>query len=300
MAAMDRKARAAMVSIASNSLLVALKLVVGIMTGSVSVLSEAFHSGIDLLASGLAFLAIKAANQPADQDHAYGHGKYENLSGAVEASLILFAAVLIVYESVQKLIHHEGPAHVGLGLAVMALSSVLNFFVSRYLFKVARETDSAALEADAHHLSTDVLTGLGILAGLALVQFTHIKAFDALTAIGVAVLIAKIAWDLTRQAMEALVDTSLPASELAAIDRIIRDHFPPILEYHDLRTRKSGATRHIDVHLTVPASMSILESHEVAERVEAEILAALPHALVMTHVDAGEIDPGTGALWRTP
>lgn len=299
MNAMDRKSRAALFSVGSNALLVGLKLAVGLMTGAVSVISEAIHSGIDLLASAMAFVAVRAASQPADDDHAYGHGKVENLSSALEAALIFVAAILIAREAIQKFMSHEGPEHIGWGLAVMIFSSGLNFFISRYLFRVAKETDSPALEADAHHLATDVYTGLGIVVGLALVQLTGIKEFDALAALGVAVLIAKIAWDLTRQATGALLDISLPPEELQVIEGIIRAHCPPVLEFHDLRTRKSGATRHIDVHLTVPASMTILASHEVAEQVEAAILAALPNATVMTHMDAGEIDGKTGTLWRT-
>lgn len=296
---LDRKASAALLSVASNALLVAMKLTVGLFTGSVGVISEAIHSGIDLLASAMAFWAVRVAAKPADDDHAYGHGKVENLSGAVEAALIFVAAGMIAYEAIHRLIHPGAAPEVGLGLAAMAISCVVNFFLSRYLFCVARETDSAALEADAHHLSTDVYTGLGIFGGLALVRITGLDVFDALTALAVAGLIARIAWDLARRATGALLDISLPADEVAVIALTIRKFMPPLLDYHDLRTRKSGAMRHVDVHLTVPGEMTVLAAHDLADAVERDIRQHLGHCDVMTHIDVGVIDRATGLLIRT-
>lgn len=295
----DRKARAALLSVASNTLLVGLKLVVGLWTGSVGVISEAIHSGIDLLASAMAFWAVRAAAKPADDDHAYGHGKYENLSGAIEAALIFVAAGMIAYEAIGRLLRPGHVPEVDPGLAVMAISCIVNLFLSRYLFRVARETDSAALEADAHHLSTDVYTGLAIFGGLALVRLTGLQAFDALTALAVAGLIAKIAWDLARRSTGALLDISLPTEEVAVIDRTIRRYMPPLLDYHDLRTRKSGAMRHVDVHLTVPGDMSVLAAHDLADSVERDIQLELGHTYVITHIDVGEIDRSTGLVNRT-
>ncbi len=296
---MDRKSRAALLSVASNTGLVGLKLGVGLFTGSVGVLSEAIHSAIDLLAAGMAFFAVRAASKPADEDHAYGHGKYENLSGMLEAALIFVAAVLIAFEAVDHIRHAAPPPVVDLGLWVMAASSGVNFVVSRYLFKVAREEDSAALEADAHHLSTDVYTSLGIFAGLLLVKVTGLGVFDALTALGVAVLISRIAWDIFAHSTGILLDTSLPTEERAEIERILADHTPPLIDYHDLRTRKSGAHRHVDVHLTVPAEITAGEAHAIAEQIERAIGEALPNTQVITHVDVGGVDALTGRPWRS-
>ncbi len=296
---LDRKSRAALVSVGSNTVLVALKLAVGIFTGSVGVISEAIHSGIDLIASAMALWAVRAAAKPADDDHAYGHGKYENLSGAIEAALILVAAGMIAYEAIERLFEPGHSVAVDLGLAVMAFSCLVNTVVSRYLFRVARETDSAALEADAHHLSTDVYTGMGIFAGLALVRITGLPIFDALTALAVAVLIAKIAWDLAMASTGALLDISLPAEEVALIDRVIRRYMPPFLDYHDLRTRKSGSMRHVDVHLTVPGNMSVLAAHDLAEAVERDLCQELGNVNVMTHIDVGLVDRVTGTVRRT-
>lgn len=296
---MDRKARAALLSVFSNALLVALKLIVGLVTGSVGVLSEAIHSGIDLLAAAMAFFAVRAASKPADEDHAYGHGKYENLSGMVEAGLIFVAAALIAYEAIGKMREAAPAPEVGWGLAVMALSSAVNFGISRYLFRVAKEEDSAALMADAHHLSTDVYTGLGIFAGLLLVKITGMGIFDAITALGVALLIAQIAREVLRHSLGILLDTSLPANERLAIEHILDGFSPPLLEYHDLRTRKAGAHRHVDVHLTVPAEITAGEAHDIAHRVEEAIASALPNTQVITHVDVGGVDAATGKIWRS-
>lgn len=296
---MERKSRAALISVGSNTTLVAIKLVVGLASGSVSVISEAIHSGIDLLAAIIAFFAVRTASKPADEDHAYGHGKYENLSGTIEAALIFVAAAMIAHEAIMRLGSHEPAPQVEWGLAAMLFSSVVNVFVSRYLFRVAKETDSVALEADAHHLATDVYTSMGIFVGLAMVRITGLAIFDSLTALGVAGLIVWIAWGVLRNSMGALLDTSLPSSEIAEIERILSEHSPPLLEHHDLRTRKSGAHRHIDVHLTVPDEMTAREAHNVGDSIEQAIHAILPNAQVMTHIDVGEIDETTGCLRRT-
>lgn len=295
-----RKQWAAAFSIGSNGVLVALKIVVGLFTGSIGILSEAIHSGIDLLASIMALVAINQASKPADAGHAYGHGKIENLSGSVEAALILVAAILIVLEAVTRIRAHAPAPQVDLGLAVMTYSCLQNWFVSRYLLKVARETGSPALEADGHHLSTDVLTGLGVLAGLVLVHVTGRSEFDAITALGVAVLIARLAWSVTRTSVADLLDASLPDGELAVIEGILQARIPPLLDYHDLRTRRSGNQRHVDVHLTFPAHMLVGEAHAVAHGLELAIAQALPGSLVLTHLDSGEIDQRTGELRRSP
>ncbi|TLN13757.1 cation transporter, partial [bacterium] len=204
------KIRAARISILSNSLLVGIKLTVGILMGSVAVLSEAVHSGIDLFASMVACYAVGKAGKPADERHPYGHGKWENVSGVVEAVLILLAALYIIYEAVIRLRHGATVEHLGLGTAVMALSAVVNWFVSRYLFRVAKKTDSIALEADAWHLRADVYTSAGVLAGLGLIALTGLKLLDSIAAIAVAMLILKTSIDLTRNAVADLFDVRLP------------------------------------------------------------------------------------------
>lgn len=279
------KVRAARVSILSNSLLVGLKLAVGILMGSVAVLSEAIHSGIDLFASMIAWYAVGKAGKPADERHPYGHGKWENVSGVVEALLILLAAIYIIYEAVIRLRHGATVEHLGMGTAVMALSAVVNWFVSRYLFRVAKKTDSIALEADAWHLRADVYTSGGVLAGLGLIALTGMTSLDSIAAIAVAMLIIKSSIDLTRNAVADLFDVRLPREDEEKIRRVLMEFQEGCVDFHRLRSRKSGSVRFIDLHLVVPRHWTIEEAHQVSDRIEKEIRRELPNTQVIIHID---------------
>ncbi len=293
---MDRKVLAAGLSIVSNSVLVGTKLIVGLMTGSVSVISEAAHSGLDLFASVIAFLSVRVSGRPADHEHPFGHGKVENLSGAVEAVLILLAAIFIIHESLDKLRHPREVVTLEWGLAVMAASVVANTLISRYLFRVARETDSIALEADGHHLSTDVWTSLGVLAGLAIIRLTGWHVLDPIVAIGVALMIMRVAFSLTWKAAGPLLDEKLPDGEVGELREVVMSN-PRIIGYHKLRTRKSGPYREIDYHLIVPGNMAVEEAHAIAERIEDEMRERYPGTHVVTHIEPDTADtvrePGT-------
>jgi cation diffusion facilitator family transporter len=288
-AAMNReKERVARLSVASNTLLVLLKLAVGLAIGSVAIVAEAVHSGIDLVAAVIAFFAVRASARPPDAEHAFGHGSYEDLSGLIEGALILVAAVVIVYEAAGKLlVGGEGfePGALGAGLAVMAVSAAVNWYVSARLMRVAKKTESIALESDAWHLRTDVYTSLGVLAGLVAIIVTGIVALDALIAIGVALVILKAGVDLCRRAAGNLVDQRLPEDEEAAICRIIESHGDNIAEFHELRTRRSGPDRFVDLHLCVARHLTVEESHALADRLESEIEAALPRCSATIHVE---------------
>ena len=207
----------ALLSVGSNSLLIVLKIVVGMMIGSVAVISEAIHSGVDLIASLIAFFAVRASGRAADERHPYGHGKYENVSGTVEAVLIFVAAGWIIYEAVGRLIDPEPVEMPVWGVAVMLVSAIVNIIVSSRLFKVGKETDSVALQADAWHLRTDVYTSLGVMTGLLVIWIVglidpdiNLHWLDPVVAIAVALLIVKAAVDLLREAARDLVDVSLP------------------------------------------------------------------------------------------
>ncbi|MGC8862051.1 MAG: cation diffusion facilitator family transporter [Armatimonadota bacterium] len=293
---MDRKVLAAGLSIASNSVLVAAKLIIGVMSGSVSIISEAAHSGLDLFASVIAFLSVRVSGRPADKEHPFGHGKVENLSGAFEAVLILLAAIFIIHESVDKLRHPRPVETVELGLVVMGVSIVANTLISRYLFRVAREADSIALEADGHHLSTDVWTSLGVFAGLGLIRLTGWHVVDPIVAIGVALMIMRVAFSLTWKAAGPLMDQALPEGELGELRELVMSN-PKIVGYHKLRTRKSGPFREIDYHLIVPGNITIEEAHEIAERIEDEMRERYPGTHVVTHIEPDTADtvdePGT-------
>lgn len=281
---LNRSSIAALVSVVSNSLLVALKVAVGLASGSVSILSEAIHSANDLLASAVAFFSLRIAARPPDDDHPYGHGKAESISGAIEAGLIVLAAVWIIYEAVKRIIAGGEVEHLGLGTGIMAFSAVLNAFVSSYLFKVAREEDSLALETDAQHLATDVYTSIGVTIGLLLVWLTGWTIIDPIIAIVVALLILRIGWRLTRQAGTHLMDSSLPAADIARIEAILRAD-PRVLSFHDMRTRKSGAHRHVDMHIVIAAATTLIDAHHVADSLEQQIADLFPPAHVVIHVD---------------
>jgi cation diffusion facilitator family transporter len=279
------KVKAARLSIISNTSLVLVKLIIGILMGSVAVLSEAIHSGLDLLASIVAYYAVGKAGKPADERHPYGHGKWENVSGVVEALLILAAALYIMYEAVTRFANGSPVEHLGLGTAVMAVSAIVNWFMSGYLFRVAKSTQSIALEADAWHLRADVYTSIGVLAGLALIAITNITWLDSVAAIVVALLIIKSAFDLTREAMGDLFDKRLPVEDEAKIKEIFSRYQGGCIRFHRLRSRKSGSIRFIDLHLVVPRKWSIEEAHNLGDTIEKDILEALPNTQVIIHID---------------
>lgn len=291
MASRDRvaiRSRAAAVSVGSNFLLTALKLGVGLSTGSLGVLSEAVHSSIDLVAAGLAFVAVRAAAKPADDDHAYGHGKYENLSSLAEGALILAAGSILAWEAAQRLMSRGAPPHVGLGILVIGASCVLNLFVSRYLHQVGRKEDSPALEANAQHLSSDVVTGAGVLVGLALVHLTRRALFDGLTGLLVALWILWIGAKLVGSALDNLADHSLPPDEVSEVERILRTFEDRLLDWHALKTRRSGSQRYIDVHLVVPGDITARCAHDIADSIERTLQQRFAGAIVMTHVDVAD------------
>ncbi len=288
--AKNRKSRAAALSIGSNSCLVAAKLIIGFASGSVAIVAEALHSGIDLVAAVIAFFSVRIADRPADGDHPFGHGKAEAISGAIEALLIVFAAIWIIYEAVHRLLAGGEVEQLGLATGVMIASAVVNWIISRHLLKVARQEDSLALEADGHHLSTDTYTSLGVAAGLGLVWATGYTPLDAIAALAVAAWIGWIGWGLTVKATDQLMDRGLPEEDLARIQEII-DCEDRCTSFHKLMTRKAGATRIVIVHVECDGDLTLREAHAVADALEQKIGQALEPAQVTIHVDPeGEPD----------
>ena len=288
------KTSAAGLSIISNSLLVALKLAVGIIMGSVSVISEGAHSAVDLLAAIIAFFSIRAAAKPADEEHEFGHGKIENISGTIEAILIFLAAGLIIYEAIVKIINRAKPEFLVYGIGIMAFSTVLNFFVSRFLHRIAHRTDSVALEADAWHLTTDVYTSLGVFAGLIIVEITHWYILAPIIAIGVALLIVRAAWGITWKSVRGLLDIRLPKAEEDVITASIMEHVGELAGFHELRTRKAGSQRYIDLHLVLPKKVTVEEAHKLCDHLEDDIKSKLPEGNVTIHCEpCDQEDDGT-------
>ncbi len=279
------KVGVARLSVLSNTALVIFKLIVGLYINSVSVLSEAIHSGLDLAAAMIALFAVKRSGKPPDAEHQYGHGKIENVSGVIEAILIFVASIWIIREAAIKLVTGARVEAPMWGLIVMGFSAVVNWVVSSLLMKTAQETDSVALEADGLHLRTDVYTSLGVAGGLLLLWVTGIHIFDPLIAIGVALLIIKAAYDLTAKAFFPLLDTSLPAEEEEHIKEIILSFGSHFVSFHKMRTRKAGPQRFIDLHLVVPQHQNISVSHDVCDDIEREMKDQYPGAQVLIHVE---------------
>jgi cation diffusion facilitator family transporter len=280
------KQKVARLSVSSNTFLVLTKMVIGISLGSVSIISEAIHSGIDLIAAIIAYFSIRKSSEPPDDSHAFGHGKFEDISGLVEAVLIFIAASLIIYEAIGKLITGNETLVVealGIGIAIMALSALLNWFVSSRLMKVARKTESIALESDAWHLRTDVYTSLGVFAGLVTIRLTGLTILDPIFAIAIAAIIIKTAFDLTRRSLADLIDTRLSDEEEERIRKIICNHCTQYADFHDLRTRRSGPERFIELHLVLPKDTSIEMAHDLADHLEADLKLEFPRSHITIH-----------------
>jgi cation diffusion facilitator family transporter len=288
---MNEKTKTARLSILSNSFLIVMKVIVGMISGSVSILSEAIHSGMDLIASFIAFFSVKISDNPPDEEHPYGHGKYENISGVIEAVLIFFAAGWILFEAIKKLTGTIEMDQLGLGSIVMLISATANFFISRRLYKVAKITDSIALEADALHLKTDVYTSLGVAVGLTIMWLADLKLFgpnvhlhliDPLIAIGVALLILKESYTLLKSAYAPLLDTSLSNEELIIIKKVIGSRN---LNFHNLKSRKSGQFRFADLHLEMPSDMELGKVHDICDEIEKEIKLSIKNMDINIHVE---------------
>jgi cation diffusion facilitator family transporter len=274
-----------------------MKLIAGVLIGSVSIISEAIHSGVDLLAAIIALFSVKTSSIPADSRHPFGHGKIENISGTIEALLIFVAAIWIIFEAVKKLMQPEPMEALGWGVGVMLISAVVNIVVSKMLFKVGRETDSIALQADAWHLRVDVYTSAGVMVSLSLIWigqwiFPGRDFFwlDPVAAIGVALFIIKAAYDLTAQSAKDLLDVHLPDIEVEWIRQCILDQNSVVRGFHDLRTRKAGHFRFVEFHLKVDPHMSVMDSHDITKVLKKKINAQFPGTTVTIHIEPCDSD----------
>jgi cation diffusion facilitator family transporter len=281
-----RKSRAAALSILSNSLLIALKLAAGVITGSIAIITEAIHSSIDLLASVIAFVSVRKAGEPADEDHPYGHDKIENLAAVIEGLLILVGAGIIVFESVRRLVDPPQIESLGIGIAVIGFSVVANLVVSGYLYRQARATDSPALEADAAHLRTDAMTSAGVLVGLVLVEVTGVEWVDPLTALMVAVVIVGAGLRILTRSSRVLVDEVLPEDELAAVRAALDDcDAPEVAGYHKLRARRAGSRRYVDLHVQFHEGTTLARAHAVSHELQTDIRDRLGRVDVLIHLE---------------
>lgn len=280
---MNAKVKIARLSILSNTLLIIMKLVVGVISGSVSVISEAIHSSMDLIAAIIAFFSVKVSDNPPDSRLPYGHGKVENISGVIEALLIFVAAIWIIFEAVRKLLGEKIVLEsIWIGSLVMLVSAIVNIFVSRKLYKVARETKSVALEADAFHLKTDVYTSIGVAVGLGLILITGIEWLDPIVATLVALFIIKESYMLLRKAFTPLLDTAWNVDEIEALESKLNQMK---VNYHDLRTRVAGNYRFIDIHVEIPENESVGSAHKYCDMIENALTAFYENLTVTIHVE---------------
>ncbi|HVD86082.1 MAG TPA: cation diffusion facilitator family transporter [Solirubrobacterales bacterium] len=283
---MSPKSRVAALSIASNSILIALKLAAGAITGSIAIITEAIHSMIDLVASVIAFISVRKADEPADEEHPYGHEKVENLAATIEGILILVGAAVIVYEATHRLVVGSSVESLGVGIAVMGFSVLANLGVSSVLSRRARVEESPALEGDAAHLRTDALTSVGVLVGLGLVEITGAASFDSITALLVAAAIVWAGLGIIRRSTGVLVDETLPAAEMDRIEAAIATaRTPEVAGYHKLRARRAGRRRHIDFHVQYRSGTTLERAHELAHEMRGSIEAEIPQAEVLVHVE---------------
>jgi cation diffusion facilitator family transporter len=283
------KRRAAQLPVLSNALLTVLKLTIVAVTGSVSVLAEAVNSAGDLFGSTISYTAVRAADTPPDEAHAYGHGKFENLTSVVIAAIIIAGASYTLREAMIHLQEHAKVRHALPAIAVMVFSALVNIGVSRRLFSVGTQYDSPALIADARHLRTDIITSTAILVSLCLTRITGQYWIDPATAIVVTVMVFWIGMQIMRDAVQSLADISLPANEERLMGAALSAD-PRVLGYHKLRTRKAGSHRHIDVHIMVDDRVSFIEAHEISEELEDRLRALLPNTHPIIHIEPFEVE----------
>lgn len=284
------KTRASGIAVASNILLIMLKVVVGVLGGSISIIAQAIDSLLDLLASLVTFFSLRFAAKPPDREHPFGHGKAENISGVVQSLLIFAAAAFILHQSITRIISGAAVGYVTAGIGVMAACIVVDIILSRYLVRVARETDSVALEAYARNITADIYTMSGVLIGLAVVRLTGLNVIDPIIAIGVALLILKTAYGVLKKSFPQLVDVRLPEDEERIIESCIQEYMGEIAGYHNLRTRKAGSDRLIELHVVMPSDASVDSAHQVCDRLEDDIKSRLSNANVTIHVEPCDKD----------
>lgn len=281
------KKLAAGLSIISNAVIIILKLVAGIMSGSISIISEAIHSLSDFLASVLTFFAVMKSSEPADREHPFGHGRYEDMSGFIEGGLIIFAAFYIVYEASKKIFCSTPmETETTFGIIVMGIAVVANFLISSYLFYVGKKTNSISLMADGEHLRTDIWSSLGVLVGLVLIKLTGLEILDPLIAILVALFILKAGFSISKTTLNNLLDVALPEEDLQKIEMVIKAmKAEGVISYKDMKSRCSGPEKLLEMTLIFPEDMTIKQCHDICDKIEDNIKQALGSCNISIHAE---------------
>jgi cation diffusion facilitator family transporter len=279
------KSGAAKLALVSVLGLVILKVAVAVITGSISILAQTVDSFLDLFAVVITIFSIGIAAKPADEEHPFGHGKVENISAVVQAILIFTAGGLVIYSAIDRMISGVSIEMTEVGIGVMVVSIVVSILLSRHILKVSRATDSLALEAIGHNIAADVYSAAGVLAALVAIRLTGLGILDPIMALAVALIIIRSAYKVMRKSFGGLIDVRLPEAEENIIKSTILSYGDQIAGFHNLRTRKSGSQRFIDLHLAIPKNASLEEAHNICDRIEQDIEAKLPHSVVTIHVE---------------
>ncbi|MEW5904336.1 MAG: cation diffusion facilitator family transporter [Pseudomonadota bacterium] len=282
--------RFAWLSISAAIATIVLKGVAWWLTGSVGLLSDALESFVNLAGALMALAMLSLAETPADDKHAYGHGKAEYFSSAFEGFLILLAALSIAWTAIDRLLHPQSLTDVGIGLAVSVAASLINLFAARELLKAGRAFNSITLEADAHHLMTDVWTSVGVIIGVGLVWLSGWLWLDPVIALLVAANIVWTGWQLLHRSASGLMDEAIPDAQRAAVEAILERYRTHGLDFHALRTRQAGQLAFISCHVLVPGDWTVQRGHDLLEEIEAEVRAAVPYSHITTHLEPIE-DP---------
>lgn len=265
--------------------LVVLKVAVAVITGSISIFAQALDSALDLFAVVITLLAVRMATKPADEEHPFGHGKVEDIAAVIQAVLIFTAGGLIIYSAIRRLMVGEVLEMTEAGIAVMAVSIVVSVFLSRYLMKLSQTTGSTALEANARNIAADVYSASGVLAGLIAIRFSGLDILDPIIALAVASLVLKVGYDVLRKSFHGLIDIKLPEAEEAKIKACIMEQGSHLVDFHNLRTRKAGSQRYIDLHLVVPKDSSVEEAHQTCNLLEKNLKSRLHNASITIHIE---------------
>ena len=277
--------RIAAISLSATVGLLALKLTLGIVSGSIAVLSDAIDSATDLVGGTAALVSVRVAIWPADEDHPYGHGKVESISASVAATVVAIGCGFVVFQAVRRLVEGSPEIDVIVGLAPMIVAALANLILAYYMRREARSSQSLALASESTHLQTNVVQAMAVIAGLTVVGITNERLFDPLVALGLAAYMAWTAVNLAREALSEIMDVALPDDELRAIHDVIAAHKDDIRGFHRLRSRRAGPTRHVDMHLIVDAQRTVEEAHTVCDEIEREIQEQLPGAVVTIHLE---------------
>lgn len=270
--------------------LIGLKMAVGVITGSISIWAQVADSSLDLFAALVTFFTVGLSAKPPDKEHPFGHGKVEDIAAGIQAALLLGAAGSIIYAAIRRIILGSTIELTEAGIGVMLFSMIVSILLSRHLFRVARATGSVALEANAHNITGDIYSTAGVMVGLVVVRFTDFTIIDPILALIVAALILRMTYRVGWMAYKGLVDVRLPKVEEDEIISTIKEHTSQLAGFHEVRTRKAGSQRFIDLHLMLPKNTSVEEAHQMCDHLEEDIKSKLPNSNVTIHVEPCSIE----------